>query len=177
MLYKTVNLKNGQTASLSWLEEDDLAEVMEALNSVIREGKYLLMNKEIPDLGSERQWFEGAKEKGMRSLVVRVDGKVVGGAGLSPFTDKRAHVAELGIYILKSYRNCGLGTILIKEFIEVAQKSGFEIIQLSAFSTNKRAMHVYRKCGFKKCGKLTRDIKFSNGTYADRIILELLLTH
>ena len=97
MLYKTVNLKNGQAASLSWLEEDDLSEVMAVLNSVIREGKYLLMNKEIPDLGSEREWFEGAKEKGMRSLVVRVDGKVVGGAGLSPFTDKRAHVAELGI--------------------------------------------------------------------------------
>ena len=170
-----MNLKNGQTASLSWLEEDDLPEAMKALNSVIREGKYLLMNKEIPDLDSERHLFEGAKEKRMRSLVVRVDGKVVGGAGLSPFADKRAHVAELGIYIHKSYRNCGLGTIVIKEFIEVAKRSGFEILQLSAFSTNKRAMHVYRKCGFKKCGKLTRDIKFANGTYADRVMMELLL--
>ena len=175
MLYKTLNLNDGQAASLSWLEEDDLPEVMEALNSVIREGKYLLMNKEIPNLESERQWFKGAKEKGVRSFVARVEGKVVGGAGLEPFTDKRAHVAELGIYILKSYRNCGLGTILIKEFIEVAKKSGFEIVQLSAFSTNKRAMHVYRKCGFKKCGKLTRDIKFSDGTYADRIMMEFLL--
>jgi len=172
-----VNLNDGQAASLSWLEEDDLPEVMEALNSVIREGKYLLMNKEIPNLESERQWFKGAKEKGVRSFVARVEGKVVGGAGLEPFTDKRAHVAELGIYILKSYRNCGLGTILIKEFIEVAKKSGFEIVQLSAFSTNKRAMHVYRKCGFKKCGKLTRDIKFSDGTYADRIMMEFVLVN
>ena len=177
MLYKTANLKNGQTASLSWLEEDDLPEVMQALNSVIREGKYLLINNEILDLEHERQWFEEAKEKGMRCIVVRIDSKVVGGASLSPFTDKRAHVAELGIYILKSFRNLGLGTIFIKELIEVAKKSGLEIIQLSAFSTNKRAIHVYRKCGFKKCGKLTRDIKFSDGTYADRIMMELLLTH
>jgi len=64
---------------------------------------------------------------------------------------------------------------VIKEFIEVAKRSGFEILQLSAFSTNKRAMHVYRKCGFKKCGKLTRDIKFADGTYADRVMMELLL--
>jgi L-amino acid N-acyltransferase YncA len=172
-----VTLKNGQTASLSWLEEGDLPEVMEAINSVIREKKYLFMDKEIADLESERQWFEKSKEAGMLSLVARVDGKVIAGAGLSPFTGKRAHVAELGIYILKSYRNHGLGTLLIKEFIEVARKSRFEIIQLSAFSTNKRAMHVYRKCGFKECGKLTRDIKFSDGTYADRILMELLLIH
>jgi L-amino acid N-acyltransferase YncA len=170
-----VNLKNGKASLLSWLEEGDLPEVMEAINSVIREGEYLLVDREITDLESERQWFEKIKETGRRYLVARVDGKVIGGAALSPLTGKRAHVAELGIYILKSYRNCGLGTLLIKEFIEIARKSGFEIIQLSAFSTNKRAIHVYRKCGFKKCGKLTRDIKFSDGTYADRIMMELLL--
>ena len=36
MLYKTVTLKNGQTSSLSWLEEGDLPEVMEAINSDIK---------------------------------------------------------------------------------------------------------------------------------------------
>jgi len=57
LLYKTVTLRNGQTASLSWLEEGDLPEVMEALNSVIREDKYLLMDKELTDMEAERRWF------------------------------------------------------------------------------------------------------------------------
>ena len=172
-----MTLKNGQTASLSWLVEDDLPEVVEALNCVIQEEKYLLMVKEITDLESERQWFKESKKTGMRNLVARINGKIVGGASLSPFKGKRAHVSEFGIYILKNYRNQGLGTILIKEFIEVARKSRFEIIQLSVFSTNKRAIHVYRKCNFKKCGKLTRDINFTDDTYADRIMMELLLKH
>jgi len=111
----------------------------------------------------------------MRSLVVRVDGKVVGSAGMTPFTGKRAHVAEFGISIVESHRNMGLGTLILKEFIEIAKKSHFETIQLSAFSNNKRAVHVYRKCGFKKCGKLKRDIKFADGTYADRILMEQIL--
>lgn len=172
LLYKTVALKNGQTASLSWLEEGDLSEVVAAVNSVIREDKFLLIVHEITDLESERRWFRLAKEAGMRYLVARVNGKVVGGASLTPFNGKRAHIAEFGVYIIKNHRNLGLGTIFLNEFIEVARKSGFQSLQLSAFSTNRRALHVYRKCGFKRCGKLSGDIKFADGTYADRILME-----
>jgi RimJ/RimL family protein N-acetyltransferase len=176
LLYKTVELKNGQTSSLNWLQEADLPEVVEALNSVIRERVYLLQLYEIRDLVAEQRWFLQAQEDGMSYLIARVDGKVVGGASLTPLTGKRTHIAEFGIFIVKVYRNQGLGTILTETLIEVARKSGFEIVQLSTFSSNKRALHVYRKCGFKKAGKLTRDIKFSDGTYTDTITMELFLT-
>jgi L-amino acid N-acyltransferase YncA len=168
-------LNNGQAASLSWLEEKDLPELVEVLNSVIREKTYLLMDQEITDLNSEREWFQKSTEAGRRILVARVDSKLVGAASMSVFKGKQAHVAQFGIYIAKGFRNRGLGTILINELIDVARKSGVEVVQISAFSTNKRAVHVYQKCGFKKCGKLTRDVKFADGTYADRIMMELLL--
>ena len=168
-------LKNGQTACLSWLAEADLADVVAAVNSVIREDKYLLADKEITSLDSERRWFQMAEASGMRYLVTKVDGKVVGGANLMPLKGKRAHIAEFGVFVIKSHRNLGLGTALLREFIAVARKSGFQIIQLSAFSNNRRALHVYRKCGFKRCGKLTRDIKFADGTFADRVMMEQLL--
>jgi RimJ/RimL family protein N-acetyltransferase len=172
LLYKTVTLKNGQDASLSWLTEADLPEILPPVNSVIREDKYLLIVDEITDLDAECQWFRQAATAGMRYLVARIGGKVVGGASLEPHNGKRAHIAEFGIFITESYRNMGLGTALTLEFIEIARKSGFQIVQLSAFGTNKRAIHVYRKCGYKKCGKLTRDIRFADGTYTDRILME-----
>jgi hypothetical protein len=63
MVYKTVNLRDGRTATLDWLTEEELPEVVEVLNSVIREGKYLFMNSVITDLEGERRWFErGTKE-------------------------------------------------------------------------------------------------------------------
>jgi len=173
--YKTVALKNGQVASLSWLQEADLGEVVAAVNTVIHEDKYLLMDCQITDLEAELSWFRQSAESGMRYLIARVNGKVIGGASLIPFKGKRAHIAEFGVYILKSHRNLGLGTIFLKEFIEVATENRFQIIQLSTFSTNRRALHVYKKCGFRKCGKLSRDIKFGDGTYTDRILMELLL--
>jgi L-amino acid N-acyltransferase YncA len=170
-----VTLNKGQAASLSWLEEKDLLELVKVLNSVVREKTYLLMDQEITDLNSEREWFQKSREAGRRILVAKVDSKLVGAASMSVLKGKQAHVAQFAIYIAKSFRNRGLGTILINELIDVARKSGVETIQISAFSTNKRAIHVYQKCGFKKCGKLSRDVRFTDGTYADRIIMELLL--
>jgi len=116
-----------------------LPEVVEALNSVIREEKYLLLNNEITDMEEERKWFERGTEAGMLYLVARVDGKLVGGASVHPQSDKRAHVAEFGIFIRRGYRNLGLGTILTKTSIEVAKKRGFEILHLSVYATNRRA--------------------------------------
>ncbi len=170
MVFKTAKLEDGRTAALDWLKKGDLPEVVEALNSVIREGRYLFMNDEITDMEEERRWFERGTKTGMLYLVARVDGKLVGGASIHPRTDKRAHVAEFGIFIRDGYRNRGLGTMLTRTFIEITKKRGFEILQLSVYVTN-----VYRKCGYKECGRLVRDIKFRDGTYSDRILMELLL--
>jgi L-amino acid N-acyltransferase YncA len=175
MAYKTLRLRDMSVATLDWLDEEVLPETVKALNSVIREGKYLYLNDEIVDMKEEHRWFERSVNAGMLYLVAMVEGKVVGGASMQPQTDKRAHVAEFGIFICNGYRNLGLGTAMLKEFIEIAKKRGFEILQLSVFANNARALNVYKKCGFREIGKLSRDIKFFDGGYADRILLELIL--
>jgi RimJ/RimL family protein N-acetyltransferase len=111
----------------------------------------------------------------MRYLVARVDGRIIGGASIHPGAEKRAHVADFGIYIRDGYRNLGLGTVLTKTFVEFAKEQRLEILQLSVYATNERALHVYKECGYKECGRLTRDVKFLDGTYTDRIMMELPL--
>jgi len=175
MVYKTVKLKNEQTATLDWLKKSDLPELVQVLNSVIREQKYLFMNNEITDMEDEKRWYERSTKEGMLYLVARVNGKIVGGASIHPHTDKRSHVAVFGVFIRDGYRNLGLGTTLTNTLTEVAKERGFEILQLSVYDSNKRAFYVYKKCGYKECGRLARDIKFLDGTYADRILMELLL--
>ena len=175
MVYRTLTLKNGKTATLEWLKEKELPEVVKALNSVINENKYLFLNTKIVDMQEERKWFTRNQKQGMLYLVARVNTRVIGGASLHPQKHKRAHVAEYGIFICKNYRNQGLGTKLTKIFVEIAKKKEFEIIQLSVYASNNRALNVYKKSGFKECGRYTNDIKFTNGTYTDRIQMELLL--
>lgn len=152
MTCKVVQLVNGQTASLDWLKEADLPELMNALNSVIREGTYLFINNEIKGMAEETQWFESGQKQGMPYLVARVSGKVVGGASIYPKPHKSAHVVEFGIFIVKAYRDLGLGTAMTKALIETATECGFEIVQLSVYANNPRAYCVYQKCGFKEAG-------------------------
>jgi L-amino acid N-acyltransferase YncA len=175
MVYKTFRLRDKRVAILDWLNEEDLLEVVEALNSVIREEKYLYLNDEIVDMEEERRWFEHSVKLGMLYLVARIEDKVAGGASIHPQTDKQAHVAQFGIFICDGYRDLGLGTAMLKEFIEIAEKRGFEILQLSVFANNTRAFYVYKNCGFKEIGRLSRDIKFRDGEYTDRILMELPL--
>jgi len=176
MVHKIVKLKDGRTATLDWLKEEDLPELVDALNSVIREGKFLFMNNEIIDMEEERKWFQRSLKSGMIYLAASIDGKIVGGASIHPFTDKRSHVAEFGIFIRDGYRNDGLGSELTRTFVDIAKEHRFEILQLSVYATNERALHVYKKCGYKECGRLARDIKFLDGSYTDRILMELPLT-
>jgi len=176
MVYKTVELNDGRKATLDWLKKEDIPEVVEILNDVIKEGRYLFMNKQITDMERELQWFERGTKEGMLYLAARVDGKLIGGASIHPQTDKHAHVASYGIFIGKNYRNLGLGTLLTKEFVDIAKKQEIEILQLSVYTSNERAFHVYKKCGFKEAGRLTKGIKFLDGSYTDEIIMELALS-
>jgi RimJ/RimL family protein N-acetyltransferase len=175
VVYKLVKLSDGRVAILDWLKASDLPEVMNALNSVIREGKYLFVNSEIQGIKEEQKWFDCGQKQGMHYLVARVSGTVVGGASIYPRPHKSAHVVEFGIFIIKPYRNLGLGTAMTRELVETAKKCGFEIVQLSVYANNEQAFRVYKKCGFKEAGRLTNDVKFFDGTYSDRILMELLL--
>lgn len=175
MVYKTVELTDVRKATLNWLKKKDLPELVEILNDVIEESRYLFMNNPITDMEKELQWFEHETKEGMLYLTASVDGEFVGGASIHPKTDKHSHIASYGIFIGKDYRNLGLGTLLTKEFVEIAKQHEIEILQLSVYATNERAFHVYKKCGFKEAGRWTKGVKFHDGTYTDEIIMELHL--
>ena len=84
-----------------------------------------------------------------------------------------SHVGVLGIEVLSKYRNIGLGSALISEVLKKSKKR-FEIIECSAFATNKGAIKLYEKFRFKKIGIVPRHIKRGR-TYIDNVLLSLRL--
>jgi len=175
MVYKKFKLKDGRAATLDFLKEEDLPEVVDALNRVIREGIYLAHDEEMVDMELERKWYQDHIKAGMSYLVARVDGEVVGGASIEPRRGKFSHIAVFGIFIKDGFRNIGVGTQLTNALIEIACKRGFEIVELSVFGSNKRAHHVYKKCGFKDVGRIKRGVKILNGKYTNNVIMTLSL--
>jgi len=111
----------------------------------------------------------------MTYVAARVNGELVGGATIEPRQGKASHRAYFGIYIKKEFRNMGIGTRLINKIIEIARQKKIEIIELTVFALNQRALNVYSKFGFQEVGRVKDGIKFLDGTYTDEIIMTLSL--
>lgn len=175
MIWKKFRLADGRFVTFEHLREEDLLEVVQVLNRVIREGLYLLREEEIVDMEMERRWYQDHMKAGMTYLVARVDGEMVGGASIEPKRGRQSHVVAYGIFIKDGFRNLGIGTQLTKALIEIARQRGFKVMELSVFASNPRAFQVYKKCGFQEVGKIKEGIRLPDGTYTDKIIMTLNL--
>lgn len=145
-------------------------------NSLIEEDAQILMNKKISLREEKKRLKEELikiKECKKVKLVAEKDNLVVGIADIPIGSNRRSHVGDFGINIRKGYRGIGLGTYLISEIIKLAKKKlkpKPEIIRLSAFATNKPALGLYKKLGFKKVAKIPKQYKYK-GKLIDEIIM------
>lgn len=62
------------------------------------------------------------------------------------------HIAEIRIVVGRAYRQLGLGSALIKELIEVANRLGLHFLKAEVPMENQLAIRAFRQLGFEvKC--------------------------
>lgn len=98
--------------------------------------------------------------------------KVIGMAGLSVNASPRLrHSGSVGIMVSKDYQNQGVGTLLMKSLLDLADNWLLLVrVELGVYTDNERAIHLYKKMGFEEEG-IRRKAAIRNGTYADEIIM------
>ncbi len=112
------------------------------------------------------------KDKKSCSFLAWKSGEIIGDVSLSSFPRRMNHRAELGLTVLKSEWNKGLGSQLLQKAIEFAKSNNIEIINLEVRSDNLRAIHVYEKFGFCKIGTVPAYLKIAD-SYIDFDIMYL----
>ncbi len=90
-------------------------------------------------------WVEFILESGF-SIVAECDGKIVGHVAVIPAGDG---TGELCIFILREYQNRGIGQKLMEEIIKMSMERGMRGIFLTTSRCNVRAIHVFKKMGFR----------------------------
>ncbi len=90
-------------------------------------------------------WVDYLAEYGF-AIVAEKDGKIVGHLVIVPTEDNKV---DLTIFIHQDYQNRGIGQEMMKLIIDYCKKAGFDGIMLVTERTNSRAIHVYKKLGFK----------------------------
>jgi RimJ/RimL family protein N-acetyltransferase len=85
---------------------------------------------------------------------------------------KEIHLGQLGIAVLHEYWNMGIARRLMTTAMRWAeQHRELEIIQLSVFANNERAVQLYRNFDFHEYGRLQQGFKQIDGTYGDAILM------
>ena len=82
--------------------------------------------------------------------VVELEGKVVGGCGISPLENAEVSVCELQkMYFAQEIRGFGYAEKIIKKCLEFAKTQGFEICYLETLSFMTTAQKLYKRMGFE----------------------------
>jgi len=156
-------------------EKHDAAPLLEFLKQVGGETNNLSFGSEGLPFSVEQQaeFIAGSDDRNIY-LVAIANGVIIGDASLSILPRRMAHRAELGISVIKSYWGQGIGAQLVETLIEHAKTHNIEVISLEVRSDNHRAIHLYKKFGFRTIGTFEKFFKIGN-EYSDFELMQLVL--
>lgn len=173
-----VTTKTGRRVRLRPVSEDDAADLLDLLEMVVAEQIYIGMEMPPTDVKDERGWIRQMQHRRrVLPLVAEDDGRVVGMLTLTPgsFGRKDAHVASLGMMVAPSRRGMGIGSAMVEYAIAWARRHDYEKIHLQVFSSNERALALYRKLGFVEEGRRRKAFRLPDVGYADGVMMGLFL--
>ena len=77
------------------------------------------------------------------------DGEIIGFAGIKIILD---NADIMNIVVKKSWRNQGVGNLLLSNLISICKISNLSSLSLEVSEDNLPAIHLYEKFGFKQIG-------------------------
>lgn len=159
---RTFTLPSGEVLTVRSLCTDDAEALVAFRNAIYSETHFMARYPEEGEsLEAMRNGLAGYGESPVNFEVGAFAGeKLVGEFGVAQVRPhiKYRHRAVMGISVRKEYWGCGLGSYLMQLAID-----------------QTRAIHLYEKFGFERCGTTPHAFKLKDGTYRDEIMMVKML--
>jgi RimJ/RimL family protein N-acetyltransferase len=155
---------------------DDAPQIILAINAVCAERIYLLTERYVPTPQWEKVLHFPLASPNHLLLVPEMDRQVIGWCRVFPnlFAPQAQHTADVGIGLLLPFREVGIGTALLECVIEWAGAQGLKKLTISTFSTNLRAINLFKKFDFNVTGVRHQQYKV-DGANVDEVLMERCL--
>lgn len=176
---KVLELKNREQIVLRHLKKSDVEGIWNNFNDVIEEGIYLPVFYPVRTQLEKESWYHNIKKENEICIIAKTTenpppDNIIGHCEISNSEwDAASHVGLLGIIVKKNYRDLNIGRNLIDIAIKESKKLNHkEKIILSCFSNNERAIHLYKKLGFRIVG-IRKNQFYIDLKYYDETLMEL----
>ena len=94
--------------------------------------------------------YEDPEDRFSLNLLAAIGGQAVGTGRLTPAYDRAAVPTIAWVATLPEYRNCGVGTAIVRALVEEADRRRYDTVYLNA---QAHALGLYLAQGFKPIGQ------------------------
>ena len=109
------------------------------------------------------------------SLVIEVDGEVIGAIQFFEETDPMYRHANIDVYLTAARHGQGFGTEAVRVLARhLLEERGHHRITIDPAAANTAAIRTYEKVGFRPVGVMRLYEQGPDGTWHDGLLMELL---
>ena len=126
-------------------------------------------------LADQQAWLRD-REGALGVLVAEVDGEVTGFASLSEYRPRAAYrtSVESSVYVHESVRGRGVGRLLMRELVVVAEARGFHTIIARIADGHEASIGLHQAVGFTTVGT-EREVGRKFGGWLDVVVMQRML--
>jgi ribosomal protein S18 acetylase RimI-like enzyme len=155
--------------------QDDLTELVDAIRSVAREGRYIEAETVAELLNHEEAVLRHNEIRSRMFFVAMVEDEVVGWVHLDlPEAEKLAHTAVLTVGVRPERHGRGIGSALLERGCAWARDHDFEKLYNSVPATNERAIEFLESHGWQT-EAVREDHYRIDGAYVDEVMMAVFL--
>ena len=150
---------------------DDLSTITEIYNQAIRD-TVATFDTETKTAEEQRPWFETHGER-YPFLVAEQNGRVVGWAALSAWSDRCAYAetAEISLYIDEAHRSRGIGHALTDAIIAAGKQAGLHSLIARIAGENEDSIRMAESFGFVTIGVM-KEVGHKFGRRLDVVLMQ-----
>jgi L-amino acid N-acyltransferase YncA len=127
-------------------------------------------------LDDQLEWLDEHAGGYPAIVAVTEDGTVVGFGALSPWRPRPAYLptVEDSVYVGGEWRGQGVGRMLLKELVHLAETHGFHSVLARIVGGHHASIALHAACGFEAAG-VEREVGRKFGKWLDVVLMQRML--
>lgn len=173
---KETCLRDGARVTLRPLERDDEDGLLAFFLAIPSEERFFLKD-DVTSPAVISNWISNLDYTRALPILALVDTRIVAEAVLIRRKgNARSHIGAVRVVVSPDYRNCGLGTMLIRELCDIADDAGLDKVLMEVVADREgEALKAAEWLGFIRIGTLAGGARDQDGHPHDVVILAMPL--